>query len=114
MQAVRPEDHFGPQLDGPEHPTVGAVWHASVAAHGGADPSYREVILRRALDGVGDASRGEWIDANPRAVHIRRRLSESEDRIVGPVKDVRGNPIEVERRWARVQLHYPHYAIPKH
>lgn len=33
---------------------------------------------RTALDGVGDASLGEWIETGRTAVHLRRRLSDAE------------------------------------
>ena len=57
--------------------------------------------LRRAafiaLERVGDASLGEWELANPRAFHLRRRLSAAEAPEVGPVTDVRRTP-EATRR----------------
>jgi hypothetical protein len=41
------------------------------------------------LDGVGDATLGEWREIGTIAVHLRRRLSEVEALRVGPVRDVR-------------------------
>lgn len=45
----------------------------------------------KALEGVGDASLGEWVERTPKAVHIRRRISESEQMVVGGVRDIRGS-----------------------
>lgn len=67
------------------------MWHASIAS-----PVLREHELERRaraiLDGVGDASLGEWLDVRPRALHMRRRLSTAERAIVGDVLDLRGTP----------------------
>ena len=53
-----------------------------------------EIFARRALKGVGDAHLGEWVhrrqDGSKKFLHIRRRLTEEEAEIVGPVIDVRG------------------------
>lgn len=60
----------------------GPVWHANV--EGGAfafvgDPA-AWVLADRALEGVGDSARGEWVeDASDGAVHVRRRLSREEE-----------------------------------
>ena len=43
-----------------------------------------------ALSGVGSAKLGEWEERRRRALHIRRRVSVKEERIIGPVVDVRG------------------------
>jgi len=48
-----------------------------------------EVEAVRQLEGVGDASAGEWRDWTGRAFHLRRRLSAREARTVGPVLDIR-------------------------
>lgn len=61
---------------------------------------------RRALDGVGDASLGEWEAPGDVAFHLRRRLSAIEQRVVGPVVDVRGTP-EATRRYTRAQRYLP-------
>lgn len=42
------------------------------------------------LDGYGDASLGEWEEKGASAFHLRRRLSDAEAALVGPVVDVRG------------------------
>lgn len=72
----------------------GPVWHASTA-HG------EKNLLRRmalaALDGVGDATLGQWEDWTGRAYHVRRRLNAAESALVGPVVDVRGTPEEFRR-----------------
>lgn len=54
----------------------------------------------RQLQGVGDPSRGEWREWSGRAFHLRRRLSEVEQRRVGPVVDVRGTPEALRRAQA--------------
>lgn len=83
------------------------MWHASVAAQGAALPesSLRE-LAHRALDGVGDASLGEWYEKGERAVHLRRRLSVGEQRSVGSAVDVRGTDEQI-RRAAKVQCYLP-------
>ncbi len=74
------------------------MWHASIAAHH-YRPSYSELdyLARRALDGVGDAQRGEWIERTDRAFHIRRRLAEAEESRVGPVIDIRDSQESIVR-----------------
>ena len=49
------------------------------------------------MAGVGDASLGEWVERRPRVIHIRRRLSAEEQRVVGGARDIRGTNEEVER-----------------
>lgn len=77
----------------------GPVWHASVAG------SLLKAVLwqeaERQLEGVGDASLGEWRETGAKAVHIRRRLSEREQRAVGPVMDIRRSG-EARMRAARL------------
>lgn len=60
----------------------------------------------KALDGVGDASLGEWTEYSGTAFHLRRRLTAQEQRSVGEVVDVRGTP-EAERRRAVVARERP-------
>lgn len=50
-----------------------------------------------ALAGVGDASLGEWREHNGRFFHLRRRLSEAEQRQVGPALDIRRTPEALRR-----------------
>lgn len=79
----------------------GPVWHASVASRGLAIPSVLEAECDRQLSGVGDARLGEWREWSGRAFHVRRRLSDREQRDVGPVVDVRRTP-EARRRADRL------------
>ena len=53
----------------------------------------------RQLAGVGDPALGEWREWTGRAFHIRRRMSEREQRLVGPAVDIRGSD-EARRRAA--------------
>jgi len=73
------------------------VWHAS--GRGNRGQSSAQIALN-ALRGTGDASRGEWLESGPRGIiHIRRRLSASEQEIFGipEVRDIRGTEEERER-----------------
>lgn len=79
----------------------GPVWHVSVAARAAAIPSLLEAECERQLAGVGDAQLGEWREWTGRAFHLRRRLSEREQRLVGPVVDVRGT-LDARRRAERL------------
>ncbi len=77
----------------------GPVWHASVAKAGLAFPRKLEDMARRALEGVGDASLGEWREQRPdgRCVHVRRRLSTAEAKLIRDPRDIRGTVEESER-----------------
>ncbi len=71
----------------------GPVWHASAASTGalsGLGAEFLERKAREALEGVGDASLGEWTEWTGVAFHVRRRLTAEEQATVGPVVDVRG------------------------
>lgn len=85
----------------------GPVWHASVA--GGLPDECRTLALL-ALAQVGDVDVGQWeengFEHNGIAFHIRRRLSEREAQIVGPVRDIRGTP-EAAVRLRRVAHRLP-------
>jgi hypothetical protein len=87
------------------------VWHASAASQSQGF-ALGEATLRRyalkALDGVGDADLGEWFEMGDKAFHVRRRLTETEARKVGPVIDVRGTP-EADRRLVFVRRLIPGY-----
>lgn len=72
----------------------GPVWHAS-AAH--ANRRVRRKAALKALEGVGAKALGEWHDDNARAYHVRRRLSASEQSVVGGVRDLRGTAEAKER-----------------
>lgn len=65
------------------------MWHASVATRGIPVRSALEREAERQLSGVGDASLGEWREWTGMAFHIRRRLSEREQRRTGPAADIR-------------------------
>lgn len=60
-----------------------------------------EHFLRRyaldALQGVGDANLGQWIEWAGTYYHVRRRLSYKEQQIVGEAKDIRGTQEAFER-----------------
>ena len=60
----------------------------------------------QALDGVGDASLGEWGEEGDIAYHVRRRLTLDEQERVGEVVDVRGTP-EAQRRLDAVRPWLP-------
>ena len=72
------------------------MWHASGR---GASSDASLAIARRALEGVGDASLGEWIEAaGSGVVHVRRRVSGREARNRGlVVRDIRGTAEERRR-----------------
>src|SRR6266478_2209155 len=73
----------------------GPVWHASVAGPALASSVRRRLALQ-ALKGVGLESM-QWEDDRPMAYHVRRRLTEAEAVLTGPVCDLRGKEEGVER-----------------
>lgn len=80
------------------------MWHASVAPARGAqygNDTLRKIAIQ-ALAGVGDAAAGEWEEIGAVAFHLRRRLTEAEALLVGPVIDVRGTR-DGQHRCARIQ-----------
>lgn len=90
----------------------GPVWHASAASTGallGLGTEFLERKAREALEGVGDASLGEWTEWTGVAFHVRRRLTEEEQSLVGPVVDVRGTE-EAQRRMKAAWLDLPEVA----
>lgn len=82
----------------------GPVWHASVGRLAGEEA--REAMARRILNGVGDVSLGEWVERGRPILHIRRRLSDAEAPVVGPVVDIRGTD-EAEARMRVMRLYLP-------
>jgi hypothetical protein len=66
---------------------------------------YRAKALA-ALGGVGDRSRGQWFERGRLAYHVRRRLSEAEEAVVGPVVDCRGTE-EWEKRFEALKAVLP-------
>jgi hypothetical protein len=74
----------------------GPVWHASVA--GSIIKAVLEREALRQLEGVGDASLGEWREPGEKAFHVRRRLSAAEQKRTGlTVADIRRTPEAAER-----------------
>src|SRR4051812_38469214 len=71
----------------------GPVWHASTAPTTlPLSEAALKALSMKALDFVGDAARGQWLEWTGRAYHVRRRLSAIEEARVGPVVDIRGTP----------------------
>jgi hypothetical protein len=66
------------------------VWHASVV-HQSRSKDKMESLARKALRGVGDVT-NEWSEWTGYAFHVRRRLTEHEQKIflIGEVCDLRG------------------------
>jgi len=95
------ESGFGCQVSGPPIGVLppGPVWHCSVA--GSILKAVLEREAERQLFGVGDASRGEWREWSGKAFHIRRRLTEREQRRTGPAEDIRRSD-EARMRAGRV------------
>jgi len=90
----------------------GPVWHASVAVlpgMGSLPEGTLRSIARTVLEGVGDASLGEWEEMGEKAFHVRRRLTVEEEESVGPVRDIRALP-EARQRLQAVALAQP--AVP--
>ena len=76
------------------------MWHASIMGPNA------EALARQALEGVGDASLGEWIEPG-RAFHIRRRFSVREAIESGlAVRDLRGTD-EGRQRLRRLFQQFP-------
>ena len=79
----------------------GPVWHASVASQRLFIPdTEKRRIAFDLLEGYGDASLGEWEELGKGFFHLRRRLSDEEAELVGPVVDVRGTEEAGRRVWA--------------
>lgn len=64
-------------------------------------------MAHKALDGVGDASLGEWVEDRGRYTHLRRRLSTDEQKITGEAVDIRADQAEVDRRLSPVRRFLP-------
>lgn len=50
------------------------------------------------LEGFGDATLGEWTEDRPKAFHLRRRLSDAEQKRVGEAVDCR-TTVEAQQRY---------------
>lgn len=83
------------------------MWHVSVAAMSVLLPEdYLRKLALVELEGVGDASRGQWEEYTGNAFHLRRRLSDDEQKSVGDAIDIRDTP-EHEKRWLKVRPYLP-------
>lgn len=78
------------------------MWHASVS---GSAFSYDWADL--VLQGVGSALLGEWsMNFNTGAgVHLRRRCTAKEQKIVGAPKDIRQDEKLMAKRWSQLSDH---------
>ena len=88
----------------------GPVWHASAASSVLGHDALEQVAAAKMLRGVGDAALGQWVDRSATAsgkavVHVRRRLTPAEERISGPVRDLRGTA-EQSRRAHRLHARF--------
>lgn len=105
---------FGYQISGPPlgYFPPGPVWHVSVSPRGSwrlADSYLLDEAIKQ-LDGVGDANLGQWCERGRLSYQVRRRLSESEEALVGGACDIRGTPEAQERlqralRWLPGMFH---------
>lgn len=83
----------------------GPVWHASGR---GTHPGQARRIALSALEGVGNASLGEWEEKGNNGVyHVRRRLSAEEQNMVGDARDIRGTTEESKRISALLDSVHP-------
>lgn len=83
------------------------MWHVSIATTSVLLPvDYLRKLAFAELEEVGDTSLGQWEEYTGNAFHLRRRLSEDEQKTVGDVIDIRDTP-EQEKRWLRVRPHLP-------
>lgn len=93
------ENHYG-----------GPVWHASTAMYAPiqADLIFLRQCAYRALEGVGDATRGQWEQWNEGegVFHLRRRLTEEEQAIIGEARDIRDTD-EAEKRYRAIRMVLP-------
>lgn len=84
----------------------GPVWHASIFMPG-ASMAFVDELIRKYLEGVGDAALGEWWEVGANARHCRRRLSMTEVISTGLVmRDLR-NTIEGRDRLRKLFLMHP-------
>ena len=71
------------------------MWHVSVV---GFEPARARYVAQLELAGVGNA-RKEWVEVKPAVVHLRRLLTEAEQKRIGEPADIR-DTIEA---WARFE-----------
>jgi hypothetical protein len=71
-----------------EPPFLGPVWHASACMLPGFFPQmhFLHAVAYAALGGVGYERKGEWEQWSGRCFHVWRRLSDEEERSIGPVR----------------------------
>lgn len=67
-------------------------------------------IARNALKGVGDVGLGEWQERGEKAVHVRRRLSATEQEVIGDMCDLRGTD-EGQKRFERALRWMPSFVV---
>ena len=67
--------------------------------HRKIEPSILRAIALKEIQGVGDATHGQWEEVPEWGIayHIRRRLSAGEEAITGPAVDIRGTEDAVAR-----------------
>lgn len=70
-----------------------------------SDETLRSKALR-VLNGVGDEQLGQWEERGPKALHIRRRLTDKEAKRVDGVCDIRNTP-EAEKRFEKMRPYLP-------
>jgi len=86
----------------------GSVWHASAAG----PPIVSQYLLKlkslavQALFGVGDSLLGYWQEWTDQAYHVRCRLSQDEERGIGPAIDIRGTQ-EAQDRYQSARAFLP-------
>lgn len=85
----------------------GPVWHASVVS---GSEQRAEAVARSVLMGVGEPIKGEWSEKGGSAFHIRRRLSDDEQAVIGDARDIRGTDEEY-RRMSALLSDAPHLRL---
>lgn len=87
------------------------MWHASVApTRYHLTAQVTECLALGALEGVGDVALGQWVERTPRAVHVRRRLSEAEALVTGPAIDLRQS-VEARERFEAAKDSLPRMVV---
>ena len=89
----------------------GPVWHVMLSAPGSDKmPEHSAAELFLDEPPVGNFETGQWYDkggtSTAPCLHVRRRLTEAEVQVSGPVEDVRGTP-RATQRWQDVREYLP-------